>query len=187
MGLQPVVSKAPGTGGLYPCLEPSFTTPGGDVNSLITIGTKLRPGQSCAKLDAPIDAKGNSRRSDLDLRLTITQRRLAYAGLCEPSACPRGRCRVGPKAVGGWLKEQLGFGLRPDQLKQDGEYNGQRRGIPVDQPRLVAQRGPCDGEQGARAGTRQTACTCIRDLRPAHACAYHFFRVISLSTSISRS
>ena len=30
------------------------------------------------------------------------------------------------KAVGGWLKEQLGFGLRPDQLKQDGEYNGQR-------------------------------------------------------------
>ena len=30
------------------------------------------------------------------------------------------------KAVGGWLKEQLGFGLRPDQLKQDGEYNGHR-------------------------------------------------------------
>ncbi len=30
------------------------------------------------------------------------------------------------KATGGWLKEQLGFGLRPDQLKQDGEYNGNR-------------------------------------------------------------
>ena len=30
------------------------------------------------------------------------------------------------KAVGGWLKEQLGFGLHPDQLKQDGEYNGHR-------------------------------------------------------------
>ena len=30
------------------------------------------------------------------------------------------------KAIGGWLKEQLGFGLRPDQLKQDGEYNGNR-------------------------------------------------------------
>ena len=30
------------------------------------------------------------------------------------------------KAIGGWLKEQLGFGLRPDQLKQDGEYNGRR-------------------------------------------------------------
>lgn len=30
------------------------------------------------------------------------------------------------KAIGGWLKEQLGFGLRPDQLKHDGEYNGQR-------------------------------------------------------------
>ena len=30
------------------------------------------------------------------------------------------------KTIGGWLKEQLGFGLRPDQLKQDGEYNGNR-------------------------------------------------------------
>ena len=30
------------------------------------------------------------------------------------------------KAVGGWLKEQLGFGLHPDQLKQDGDYNGHR-------------------------------------------------------------
>ena len=28
------------------------------------------------------------------------------------------------KAIGGWLKEQLGFGLHPDPLKQDGEYNG---------------------------------------------------------------
>ena len=26
------------------------------------------------------------------------------------------------KAVGGWLKEQLGFGLPADQLKQDGEH-----------------------------------------------------------------
>ena len=30
------------------------------------------------------------------------------------------------KAIGGWLKEQLGFGLRPDQLRSDGEYRGQR-------------------------------------------------------------
>ena len=30
------------------------------------------------------------------------------------------------KAIGGWLKSQLGFGLHPDQLKQDGEYNGYR-------------------------------------------------------------
>ena len=30
------------------------------------------------------------------------------------------------KAVGGWLKEQLGFGLHPDQLRQDGEYSGHR-------------------------------------------------------------
>jgi hypothetical protein len=28
------------------------------------------------------------------------------------------------KAIGGWLKEQLGFGLRPDQLRQDGEFSG---------------------------------------------------------------
>ena len=30
------------------------------------------------------------------------------------------------RAIGGWLKEQLGFGLHPDQLKQNGEYSGQR-------------------------------------------------------------
>ena len=30
------------------------------------------------------------------------------------------------KAVGGWLKEQLGFGLHPDQLLSKGEYRGQR-------------------------------------------------------------
>ena len=30
------------------------------------------------------------------------------------------------KAIGGWLKEQLGYGLHPDQLKQDGEYDGHR-------------------------------------------------------------
>lgn len=30
------------------------------------------------------------------------------------------------KAVGGWLKEQLGYGLRPDQLKEDGDFEGCR-------------------------------------------------------------
>ncbi len=30
------------------------------------------------------------------------------------------------KAIGGWLKEQLGFGLHPDQLRRDGEFNGHR-------------------------------------------------------------
>lgn len=30
------------------------------------------------------------------------------------------------KAVGVWLKEQLGFGLHPEQLKKDGEYTGYR-------------------------------------------------------------
>ena len=34
--------------------------------------------------------------------------------------------RAVSKAIGGWLKDQLGFGLRPDQLKQDGEHNGHR-------------------------------------------------------------
>lgn len=30
------------------------------------------------------------------------------------------------KAVGAWLKEQLGYGLRPDQLKEDGVFEGRR-------------------------------------------------------------
>jgi hypothetical protein len=30
------------------------------------------------------------------------------------------------KAIGGWLKEQLGFGLHPDQIRQEGEFNGHR-------------------------------------------------------------
>ena len=30
------------------------------------------------------------------------------------------------KAIGGWLKEQIGFGLHPDQLRQEGEFDGQR-------------------------------------------------------------
>lgn len=30
------------------------------------------------------------------------------------------------KAIGGWLKEQLGFGLHPDQLRQEGEFDGYR-------------------------------------------------------------
>ena len=34
------------------------------------------------------------------------------------------------KAIGGWLKEQLGFGIHPDRLKQDGEYRGHRQGTP---------------------------------------------------------
>ena len=46
------------------------------------------------------------------------------------------------KAVGGWLKEQLGFGLHPDQLRQDGEYNG-RRGEHRSRLRI---RGCYDGE-----------------------------------------
>lgn len=51
------------------------------------------------------------------------------------------------KAVGGWLKEQLGFGLHPDQLKRDGEYDGYRGAVRSwlhiyategDEPRLYA-------------------------------------------------
>ncbi len=30
------------------------------------------------------------------------------------------------KAIGAWLKEQLGFGLHPDQLRTDGEFTGTR-------------------------------------------------------------
>lgn len=30
------------------------------------------------------------------------------------------------KGIGGWLKEQLGFGLHPDQLKNNGDFNGLR-------------------------------------------------------------
>jgi hypothetical protein len=30
------------------------------------------------------------------------------------------------KAIGGWLKEQLGFGLHPDQMRHEGEFNGYR-------------------------------------------------------------
>ena len=30
------------------------------------------------------------------------------------------------KAIGGWLKEQLGFGLHPEQLRQEGEFDGYR-------------------------------------------------------------
>ncbi len=37
--------SAPGAGGRYPRLEPRFTTPGCDVNSLTTAGTKYRPRQ----------------------------------------------------------------------------------------------------------------------------------------------
>lgn len=34
------------------------------------------------------------------------------------------------KSVGGWLKEKLGFGLHPNQLKTPGEYKGQLRDSP---------------------------------------------------------
>jgi hypothetical protein len=30
------------------------------------------------------------------------------------------------KAIGGWLKEQLGYGLHPDQLRREGDFNGHR-------------------------------------------------------------
>ena len=30
------------------------------------------------------------------------------------------------KAIGGWLKEQLGFGLHPDQLRRQGKFDGHR-------------------------------------------------------------
>jgi hypothetical protein len=30
------------------------------------------------------------------------------------------------KAIGAWFNEQLGFGLHPDQLRREGEFNGYR-------------------------------------------------------------
>jgi hypothetical protein len=30
------------------------------------------------------------------------------------------------RAIGGWLKEQLGFGLHPDELREDGQFSGNR-------------------------------------------------------------
>ena len=51
--------------------------------------------------------------------------------------------------------------------------------------RHVAERGPRDRQQGARAAAGQAAPFGVGDLLPAHACAYHFFRAIPLSTSIS--
>ena len=75
----------------------------------------------------------------------------------------------------------------PSELQNADGRGGQDRGIPRDQPRDVAQRRPGDREQGARAAARQAAPQRVGDLLPAHACAYHFFRVISLRTSSSRS
>ena len=46
------------------------------------------------------------------------------------------------KAIGGWLKEQLGFGLHPDQLQRDGEYNGHRG----EHPSWLRIHGCYDGE-----------------------------------------
>ena len=52
---------------------------------------------------------------------------MVNARLCEPYAYPGTEAEgVVFRAVGGWLKEQLGFGLHPDQLSQDGEFDGQR-------------------------------------------------------------
>ena len=38
--------------------------------------------------------------------------------------------KVAFRAIGGWLKEQLGFGLHPDQLLRNGEHRGQRGELP---------------------------------------------------------
>ena len=66
-------------------------------------------------------------------------------------------------------------------------HRRQRPAHPARSAATVAQRRSRHGEQGARAAARQAAPLGVGDLLPAHACAYHFFRVISLRTSISRS
>jgi hypothetical protein len=40
----------------------------------------------------------------------------------------------GSKGIGGWLKEQFGFGLHPDQLRLYGEYSGFRGGMHASVP-----------------------------------------------------
>jgi len=42
------------------------------------------------------------------------------------------------KAIGGWLKEQLGFGLHPDQLRREGEFEGCRSFTRFDGSRIAA-------------------------------------------------
>ena len=62
------------------------------------------------------------------------------------------------KAIGGWLKEQLGYGLHPDQLKQDGEYNGHRGG----QQSWLRIHGCYDGEPSLCAWVLKHAAEDIR-------------------------
>ena len=64
--------QACGAGGLCPCFQPSFTIPGGDLNSLITIGTRLRPDQRfvCQSTKSPDEDRTASKRlSDRKLRI----------------------------------------------------------------------------------------------------------------------
>ena len=35
------------------------------------------------------------------------------------------------KAIGGWIKEQLGFGLHPEQLISPGDFSGELKGVPT--------------------------------------------------------
>lgn len=53
---------------------------------------------------------------------------LVYAN--HITCCGVGAKEIIFKAIGVWTKEQLGFGLRPDQLKEDGNFNGERDGAP---------------------------------------------------------
>jgi len=75
--------RASGAGCLYPCLEPSFTTPSFDVNSSTRTGTKLGPDQSreldflaCLQSGAqecaavPTKRKGPFWNCDVSLRAT---------------------------------------------------------------------------------------------------------------------
>src|SRR5262245_5503598 len=75
----------------------------------------------------------------------------------------------------------------PGILRRESVHGLHGWGISHRQARLIAQRRARDREQGARAAARQATRLRERDLLPAHACAYHFFRVISWSTSSSRS
>ena len=52
---------------------------------------------------------------------------LVYANHLEATGKGARECVL--KAVGGWLKEQLGYGLHPTKLVISGEHNGNRNGV----------------------------------------------------------
>src|SRR5579862_3751341 len=99
---------------------------------------------------------------------------------------------IAPSALGAHV---VSFSLQEDPdlpvpvarvLRRERPHVGHHQGISNGEPRLVPQRRAGDRQQGARAAARQAARPSERNL-PRARVRLPFFRVISLSTSISRS